>query len=71
MVTTIQVSNKTKQKLDQIKKTKKISYDKIVSNLLKHEEKLLIKEQIKNYYETYAKEDLEELKDWIHTEVNE
>jgi hypothetical protein len=70
MVTTIQLSNKTKIKLDKIKKTKKISYDQIVSDLLKHEEKLLLKEEIANYYSVYADEDLEEVNEWIHTEVN-
>lgn len=71
MVTTIQLSNKTKSKLDQIKKDKKISYDKIVSNLLKHEDKMILKEEIANYYSKYANEDLEEVNEWIHTEVNE
>ena len=71
MVTTIQISNKTKNKLNSIKKSTKKTYDEIVSSLLEHEEKLLLKEQISSYYSRYAKEDLEEVNEWKHTEVRD
>ena len=71
MVTTIQVSDKTKNKLNNIKKRTKKTYDEIVSSLLEHEEKLVLKEQIASYYSKYADDDLNEVNEWKHTEVKD
>ncbi len=71
MVTTIQISDKTKNKLNIIKSNTKKTYDEIVSSLLEHEEKLLLKEQISSYYSKYADEDLEEVNEWKYTEVRD
>lgn len=69
MVTTIQVSDKTKHRLDKLKKKRKTTYDEIVKTLLNHEEKSVLKEQIASYYAKYADEDLKEVKEWKHTET--
>ena len=71
MVTTIQISDKTKNKLNNIKMNTKKTYDEIVSSLLEHEEKLLLKEQISSYYSKYADDDLEEVNEWKYTEVRD
>ncbi len=70
MVTTIQISDKTKKRLNEIKKEKKKTYDQIVYSLLRHEENLKLKEQVANYYSIYADDDLEEVNEWIYTETN-
>ena len=68
MTTTIQITMETKHRLDELKKTKKITYDEIVSNLLKHEEQKKLQEEVAHYYAAHAYDDLAEVNDWIHTE---
>ena len=69
MVTTIQVSDSTKHKLNEIKKRQKVSYDQILQNLLKHEQKLVIREQVAEYYAVHKEDDVAEVNEFKHTET--
>jgi predicted transcriptional regulator len=70
MVTTIQLSDETKHKLDVLKKKNRLSYDQIVQKLLNANKKLELREQIADYYAVHAKADAAEVTEWQHTETD-
>ena len=71
MNTSIQVKQETKNRLEKLKSKTKQTYDQIVSELLRYEEKLLLKEQIKEYYQSYKEQDLQDVNEWKYTEEKE
>lgn len=68
MVTSIQLSEKTKEKLSRLKKNE--SYEKVIERLIKDNEKYLIAEDMKEYEANHSKESLEELKEWESVDLD-
>ena len=64
MVTTIQISDKTKEKLHHIKQTQNRTYDEIVMSLLREHGKKVLREQAADYYSKYADDDLAEVEEF-------
>jgi predicted CopG family antitoxin len=64
MVTTIQISDNTKHKLEVLKKSTKKTYDDILVSLLKKQEIMMLKQQVADYYSSYANEDLAEVNEF-------
>jgi predicted CopG family antitoxin len=64
MTTTIQISDSTKHKLSVIKKSTKKTYDEILKSLLKKQEITILREQVADYYSSYADEDKDEVNDF-------
>ena len=65
MVTTIQLSDDTKSKLDKMKQSSRKTYDEIVKSLLKQHAKVSLREQVAEYYAEYADEDLAEVREFV------
>ncbi len=66
MTTTIQISNEVKNELLNLKKDK--TYDDVLKYLIKKNKKAIVAEEMKEYGKKHSEENLEEVKEWEHTE---
>ncbi len=68
MTTTIQISNEVKEELIKLKGESQ-TYDDVLRNLIKKNNKQIVAEEMIEYSKKYLNENLEEVKDWEVTET--
>ena len=68
MVTTIEISEEVKKRLDSLRKNNG-TYDDILRELLREYKRNIISEQMADYGKKYSNECLEEVKEWENTDL--